>query len=81
MTGIVTALKTHDNISAFRKPIDNLAFTFITPLGANHHNICHQKLRRKNSLKRLNARSIAFIKAKRKSNALVQALSTLFFLA
>jgi hypothetical protein len=27
-----------------RQPIDNLAFAFVAPLGADHDNICHEDL-------------------------------------
>ncbi|MNT45802.1 hypothetical protein D3C72_1824030 [compost metagenome] len=44
MAGVVTALKAHDDIRAFREPIYNLAFAFITPLGSDHHDIRHNSL-------------------------------------
>jgi hypothetical protein len=37
----MTALKTRDHVGAFGKPIYNLAFAFVTPLGAHHNNISH----------------------------------------
>src|SRR2546423_3827025 len=35
MAGVVTALIAHDNIEALGQQIDDLAFAFIAPLGAN----------------------------------------------
>jgi len=43
MTRIVPALETHNNIRAIGEPVDNLAFAFITPLGAHNNNITHNK--------------------------------------
>src|SRR5690606_19027843 len=37
MAGVVTALKAHHALDGFRQPVDDLAFTFVTPLGADHH--------------------------------------------
>jgi hypothetical protein len=41
MTGIVATLKAHDHVGALRKPVDNLALAFVTPLRADHYNIRH----------------------------------------
>src|SRR5262245_54411505 len=38
---IVPALVTGNDIELFSQQIDNLPFTFIAPLGANHHDVCH----------------------------------------
>ena len=43
VAGIVTALETHHHIGAGGQPIDDLAFTFVAPLGTDNHNIAaHQ---------------------------------------
>src|SRR5690606_852043 len=39
MAGIVPALEADDALRGFRKPVDNLALAFITPLGADDHNV------------------------------------------
>ena len=39
MTGVVTAIEAHHPIDLFGQPVDNLAFAFVTPLGADHDNI------------------------------------------
>ena len=44
VAGVVAALEPHDDVGAFRKPIDDLAFALVAPLGADHHNICHSSL-------------------------------------
>ncbi|BEV46440.1 hypothetical protein CRBSH125_26230 [Afipia carboxidovorans] len=41
MAGIVPALESNDDVSLFRQPIDDLAFPFVPPLGADDHNISH----------------------------------------
>jgi hypothetical protein len=39
----VVALKTHHPARVVRQPIDQLAFTFIAPLGSyNHYIFCHR---------------------------------------
>src|SRR5277367_5134186 len=38
------ALKTHHDLGAFGEPINDLAFAFVTPLGADHGDIAHQPL-------------------------------------
>ncbi len=43
MAGIVAALETHHHIGALGQPIDDLAFAFIAPLGADHRYITHAK--------------------------------------
>jgi hypothetical protein len=43
VTRIVSPLKSCDHIRIFRIQIDNLSFAFITPLGSNHHDVCHEK--------------------------------------
>jgi hypothetical protein len=35
MAGIVSALVAHDDVEPLREQIDNLAFTFVAPLGAD----------------------------------------------
>jgi len=44
VAGIVAALKAHDDIGLLRQPVDDLAFTLVAPLGANHHDIRHNDL-------------------------------------
>ena len=41
MAGIGTTLETHDDIRIERQKINNLGFSFIAPLGADHNTICH----------------------------------------
>ena len=41
MGGVVAALKAHDDVGIGGQQIDNLAFAFIAPLGANHGNSLH----------------------------------------
>ena len=43
MAGVVAALKAHDHIGADRKPVDDLAFTLVAPLGADDHHIGHRR--------------------------------------
>jgi hypothetical protein len=42
MAGIMPALEADDDVGLLGQPINNLAFTFVSPLGADHDNICHQ---------------------------------------
>src|SRR5579883_340630 len=44
MAGIVTTLKAHHDIGALREPIDDLAFSLVTPLGADHRHIRHLRI-------------------------------------
>src|ERR1700722_5924619 len=44
MAGVVAALKTHDDIGLLRQPVDDLALSLITPLGADDDNIPHSQL-------------------------------------
>ena len=38
----MSTLKTNDAIGMVREPVDDLAFTFVTPLGAYYNNVfCH----------------------------------------
>ena len=41
VAGVMAALEAHDDIGALRQPVDDLAFAFITPLGADDGNIGH----------------------------------------
>ncbi len=41
VAGIVTALVPHDDICPLGQPVNNLAFAFVAPLRADHHNIRH----------------------------------------
>ena len=43
VAGIVAALEAHHDIGALRQPIDDLALAFVTPLGADDHDIGHVK--------------------------------------
>jgi hypothetical protein len=38
----MAALEADDDIGLFRQPIDDLPFTFVPPLGADHDHICHE---------------------------------------
>jgi hypothetical protein len=42
VAGIVATLETDDDIGLFRQPVDDLAFTFVAPLGSDNHDIRHQ---------------------------------------
>src|SRR6516225_6031654 len=44
MAGIVAALESHDDVGLFRQPIDDLAFPFVAPLGADDDNIGHSRV-------------------------------------
>jgi hypothetical protein len=44
MPGIVSALISCYDICAFRQKVDNLAFSFITPLGTDNHYVSHYLL-------------------------------------
>jgi len=44
MAGIMAALEAHHDIGALRQPIDDLALAFVTPLGADDHDIGHVKI-------------------------------------
>jgi hypothetical protein len=39
MTGVMPSLKTHYRLGAVGEQINNLALTFIAPLGAQHYHI------------------------------------------
>ena len=39
VAGVVTALKTHDTRNLIGQQIDNLALTFVTPLGADNDDV------------------------------------------
>ena len=39
MAGIVSALESYNHVGATRQPVDELPFTFIAPLSANHSDI------------------------------------------
>jgi hypothetical protein len=43
VAGIVAALEAHHALRAVGQPVDDLALAFITPLGADHHDVfcCH----------------------------------------
>ena len=44
VASIMPALEAHDRIGLFTQPIDQLAFTFVAPLGADDHHIRHGSL-------------------------------------
>src|SRR5271156_4518879 len=44
MAGVMAALEPHDNVGADRQPIDDLALSFVAPLGADNDNIGHRRL-------------------------------------
>src|SRR5215471_14711692 len=44
MTGIVSALKTNDDVGLLRQPVDDLALPFVAPLGADDDHISHSQL-------------------------------------
>ena len=39
VAGVVAALKTDDEIGEFGEDVDDLAFAFIAPLGADHDDV------------------------------------------
>src|SRR5690606_38148091 len=41
MAGVVAALKAHHDVGPLGQPVDDLAFTFVAPLGADHHYVRH----------------------------------------
>ena len=41
MPGIVSALKSHNNVRKFRQKIDDFTFAFITPLGSDNYDVGH----------------------------------------
>ena len=41
VSGIVTALEPRDDMGAFAQPVYDLALTFVAPLRADDHDICH----------------------------------------
>ncbi len=44
VTGVVSSLEAHHAVSLFGEQVNNLAFSFISPLGANNNDICHEFL-------------------------------------
>ena len=44
MPGVVTALKAGNHIGPLRQPIDNLAFSLVSPLGTDNNDIGHDIL-------------------------------------
>src|SRR5690606_25841377 len=41
MAGVMAALEAHDDIGAFRQPVDDLALALVAPLRADDHHIGH----------------------------------------
>ena len=44
MAGVMAALEPHHDVGADRQPIDDLAFSFVAPLGADNDNIGQRRL-------------------------------------
>ena len=44
MAGVMPALKADDDIGLLGEPVDDLTFALVSPLGADHDNICHEEL-------------------------------------
>jgi hypothetical protein len=44
MTGIVSSLETGHHVGTFCEQVDNLAFSLVTPLGADNYYISHSLL-------------------------------------
>ena len=44
VAGIVAALEADDDVGLLGQPVDDLAFAFVAPLGADHDNIRHEDL-------------------------------------
>ena len=44
VAGIVAALEAHDDVGLLGQPVDDLALALVAPLGADHHDIRHQRL-------------------------------------
>ena len=44
MAGVMAALETHHDVGADRQPIDDLALSFVAPLGADNDNIGQRRL-------------------------------------
>ena len=42
MAGVMAALKADDDVGPDRKPIDDLALSFVAPLGADNDNVGHR---------------------------------------
>jgi hypothetical protein len=40
----MSALKAHYHVGTLREPVHNLAFALVTPLGADDHNVGHDKI-------------------------------------
>ena len=43
VAGIVAALEAHHHVGPLGQPVDDLAFAFVAPLGADHHDIRHHE--------------------------------------
>ena len=43
MAGVMSSLVSGNNIKMVSKQINNLAFAFVTPLGADNYYVCHGK--------------------------------------
>ena len=44
MAGVVAALEADDDVGLLGQPVDDLAFAFVAPLGADHHHIRHRDI-------------------------------------
>ncbi|MEY5013755.1 MAG: hypothetical protein RIS92_113 [Verrucomicrobiota bacterium] len=43
VTGVIAALGANDDVGVFGEEIDDFAFAFITPLGADENGVCHRE--------------------------------------
>jgi hypothetical protein len=41
VTGVIAALKTHDNVGLAGEKVDDFAFALVAPLGADDCDVCH----------------------------------------
>ena len=43
VAGVMAALEADDDVGLLGEPVDDLAFAFVAPLGADHHHVRHAK--------------------------------------
>ena len=41
MAGVVSTLKTYNDVGTLRQPIDDLPFALVAPLRTDDHDVCH----------------------------------------
>jgi hypothetical protein len=41
VAGVITALEADDNVRILSEEVDDFAFTFVSPLGADDRDVCH----------------------------------------